>query len=150
MVCWRGTEQTVSGTIGATRSHRLVVTRNLMEVAGTDQGKAREYVPDILEWRIDVERLVIDPSMAETVHVGVADEVTDLQDGTEVNVCIQIGWDFFKGKALISQVGVTGPLRGKETARAVLRGTGGLTRITADAGSFGRRFAYVFGTLFEE
>ena len=148
MLSWRGDAMAKTGLIGASRTHTLSVQRGLAEVAGADQGKAREYVPDALEWTLNVERLVL--KEAQTGNVKVSDEVDDLRDGVVVNVCCQVGWDFYTGTALVTKVELAGPLRGKTTARVSLRGTGMLSRVAADAGAFGRRFAYIFGEIFPD
>lgn len=145
MICWRGTTLSKETLIGATTSHVLNVYGEVTEVAGANQGKAREFKVDVSRWNLDVDRLLLKNDTGLTI----GDEVEDLKEGTEVNVALKIGWDYFEGKALVANATVNGPLRGKTTAKVRLNGTGELTMVSADAGAFGRRFAYQFGELFE-
>jgi hypothetical protein len=70
--------------------------------------------------------------------------VEKLKTGTMLNVCLQVGLDYFEGDALIEQVSVSAPLRGKATARMTLRGTGAL--LTVDVENWG--FTYTLPIAF--
>lgn len=146
MICWRGTTLNRETLIGATTSHTLNFWGDVVEVAGSEQGRAREFVADISRWAVDIDRLLLKNDNGLTI----GDEVEDLKEGTEVNVTVKIGWDYFEGKALVASATVNGPLKGKTTASVKLSGTGELTAVSADAGAMGvARFDLLLGNEFE-
>ena len=112
----------------------------MVEIAG-NHARAREYLPGLMDWSLEVERMVLHGAQG----VSVLDEIGTLKQGQKVNVCIQIGLDYYEGDALIESVEVSGPLRGKATARVSMRGTGAL--LTVDVENCG--FTYTLPMAFD-
>jgi hypothetical protein len=140
MICWRGTALNRQALIGGTTSHQLRIGREMVEIAGTHE-RAREYLPGLMDWSLEVERMVLHVAQG----VSVLDEIGTLKQGQKVNVCIQIGLDYYEGDALIESVEVSGPLRGKATARVSMRGTGAL--LTVELENWG--FTYTLPMAFD-
>lgn len=128
MTMWRGTRANPGALIGGAKNHRLNVSRTLAETSGETQGTAREWVPDLLSWRLDVERLVLTQGAGVTVE----QEIQELKEGTEVSVVVMVGLDYFEGTARIVNVEVSSPHKGRVTANVSLDGTGALTRTMPD------------------
>ena len=112
----------------------------MVEIAGNHE-RAREYLPGLMDWSLEVERMVLHGAQG----VSVLDEIGTLKQGQKVNVCIQIGLDYYEGDALIESVDVSGPLRGKATARVSMRGTGAL--LTVELENWG--FTYTLPMAFD-
>lgn len=127
MVCWEGTALNRGAMIGGTTNHRLSLGREMIEKAGT-QARAREYLPGLTSWGLDIEKMVLMDSEGSDVWR----YVEKLKTGMKLNVCVQVGLDYFEGDALIEQVSVSAPLRGKATARMTLRGTGALLTVDVE------------------
>lgn len=140
MICWRGTALNRQALIGGTTSHQLRIGREMVEIAGSHE-RAREYLPGLMDWSLEVERMVLHGAQG----VSVLDEIGTLKQGQKVNVCIQIGLDYYEGDALIESVDVSGPLRGKATARVSMRGTGAL--LTVELENWG--FTYTLPMAFD-
>lgn len=103
----------------------------MVEIAG-NHARAREYLPGLMDWSLEVERMVVH----EPQGVSVFDEIGSLKQGQRLNICVQVGLDYFQGEALIESVEVSGPLRGKATARVSMRGTGALLKVDVENWGF--------------
>lgn len=141
MICWRGTALDRQGLIGGTTSHTLTINREMIEKASATSSRAREYLPGLTDWSLQVERMVL----VDDTDVSVTDEIGDLKAGTVINTCILIGLDYYVGSAIIESVSVNAPLRGKATAQISLRGTGALQGV--DLANDG--FTYTFPMAFD-
>lgn len=141
MLVWKGTSRQRGAMIGGTTRHSLQIQREMVEVSGVAQ-EAREFVPGKLTWQIEVEHLVM---ADDATHEGVMDEIGMLQAGTKVAVTMQVGLDYYEGTAMVTNVDVSGPLRGKATARCTMAGAGMLTIV--DVANDG--FDYVFPVAFD-
>lgn len=144
MTCWRGTALTRTAIIGGTTTHALKLSRDMIEKASATS--YREYLPGLTEWSVDVERMVL----VNDADVSVTDEITDLSNGTVINVCLQIGLDYYVGSAVLERVTVTAPLRGKATAQISARGTGGLTVVDVDNDGFDYALPMAFDVALNE
>ena len=133
MICWQGIlTSTRSNMIGGTTNHRLSCGKQMIEKASGTQGRAREYLPGLTNWSIEVEKMVLMVDDASDVwHY-----VETLKAGVPISICLQIGLDYYEGDTIIENVDISAPFRGKATARMTLRGTGALTKVDLDNWGF--------------
>ena len=132
MLCWQGTVFNRSGMVGGTTNHRLSVDRQMIEKASSVSARAREYLPGLTSWSLEVEKMVLMTDDASDVW----QYVEKLKVGTQLGICIQIGLDYYEGTAITDSVDISAPFRGKATARMSLRGTGALTKVDVDNWGF--------------
>lgn len=142
MLCWQGTTLNRGTMIGGTTNHRLTMGRQMTERASGTQTRAREYLPGLTSWSLDVEKMVLVDS---TEGADVKTYAGKLVQGMTMNVCLQIGLDYLEGTVLVESVSIGAPLRGKATATMTLRGTGALTKV--DVANWG--FTYTLPMAFD-
>ena len=133
MICWQGSvTRSLTNMVGGTKNHRLSVGRDMIERASETSSRAREYLPGLSAWGLDVEKMVLMTDGASDVWT----YVETLKAGTAMSICLQIGLEYYEGDAIIEKVDISAPFRGKATARMTLRGTGALTKVDVENWGF--------------